>query len=153
MAGYSASIVGVLALCLLSLLLALYSGRSKGAAGALSGPVLDARDDNRLYRIDRVHMNSVEALTPFVASAIIAMLVGMAPAFLAILVWLHLAIRLIRRGVRNDLAGRDASKADDAARKLAEAVSERLKAYPTFGPARPIGGHSAGSGSRGADRS
>ena len=95
MAGYSASIVGVLALCLLSLLLALYSGRSKGAAGALSGPVLDARDDNRLYRIDRVHMNSVEALTPFVASAIIAMLVGMAPAFLATLVWLHLAIRLV----------------------------------------------------------
>ena len=95
MAGYSASIVGVLALCLLSLLLALYSGRSKGAAGALSGPVLDARDDNRLYRIDRVHMNSVEALTPFVASAIIAMLVGMAPVFLAILVWLHLAIRLV----------------------------------------------------------
>ena len=76
MEGYSASIVGVLALCLLSLLLALYSGRSKGAAGALSGPVLDARDDNRLYRIDRVHMNSVEALTPFVASAIIAMLVA-----------------------------------------------------------------------------
>ena len=95
MAGYSASIVGVLALCLLSLLLALYSGSSKGAAGALSGPVLDARDDNRLYRIDRVHLNSVEALTPFVASAIIAMLVGMAPAFLATLVWLHLGIRLI----------------------------------------------------------
>ena len=99
MAGYSASIVGVLALCLLSLLLALYSGRSKGAAGALSGPVLDARDDNRLYRIDRVHMNSVEALTPFVASAIIAMLVGMAPAFLATLVWLHLGIRLVHLAV------------------------------------------------------
>ena len=93
MAGYSASIVGVLALCLLSLLLALYSGRSKGAAGALSGPVLDARDDNRLYRIDRVHMNSVEALTPFVASAIIAMLVGMAPVFLAIRL-VHLVVYL-----------------------------------------------------------
>ena len=94
MAVYSISIVGVLALCLTSLLLALYSGRSKGAAGALSGPVLDARDDNTLYRIDRAHMNSVEALTPFVAAAIIAMLVGVPPVFLAILVWLHLAIRL-----------------------------------------------------------
>lgn len=65
----------------------------------------------------------------------------------------YLAIRLIRRGVRNDLAGRDASKADEAARRLAEAVSERLRAYPTFGPAKPSGGHSAGSGSRSADRS
>ncbi|GAA4751645.1 hypothetical protein GCM10023264_17980 [Sphingomonas daechungensis] len=65
----------------------------------------------------------------------------------------YLAIRLIRRGVRNDLAGRDASKADEAARRLAEAVSERLRAYPTFGPARPVGGHSAGCGSRDADRS
>ena len=40
----------------------------------------------------------------------------------------YLAIRLIRRGVRNDLAGRDASKADEAARRLAEAVSDRLAA-------------------------
>jgi hypothetical protein len=37
----------------------------------------------------------------------------------------YLAIRLIRKGVRTDLSGRDASKADEAARKLAEAVSIR----------------------------
>jgi hypothetical protein len=65
----------------------------------------------------------------------------------------YLAIRLIRRSVRNDLAGRDASKADDAARRLAEAVSDRFAAYPTFGPAKPAGGHSAGFGSTDADRS
>jgi hypothetical protein len=56
----------------------------------------------------------------------------------------YLAIRLIRKGVRTDLAGRDASKADEAARRLAEAVSERLAAYPTFGPERAAGSHSAG---------
>ena len=95
LAQYSMSMVGVLALCLLSLVLALYSGRSKGAAGALSGPVLDARDDNKLYRIDRVHMNSVEALTPFAVAALIAMLVEVTPVLLAGLVWLHVAIRLV----------------------------------------------------------
>ena len=62
----------------------------------------------------------------------------------------YLAIRLIRRGVRTDLAGRDASKADEAARRLAEAVSDRLAAYPTFGPARPADGHAAGLSSRNA---
>ena len=91
---YSTSIVGLLALCLLSLLLAIYSGISKGRAKALAGPVADARDDNPLYRIDRAHMNSVEALAPFAVPAVLAMLVGVGPVLLAILVWLHLAIRL-----------------------------------------------------------
>jgi hypothetical protein len=55
----------------------------------------------------------------------------------------YLAIRLASKGVRSDLAGRNASKADEAARKLAEAISGRLQAYPTFGPARAAAGHSA----------
>lgn len=94
MAVYSLGIVGVLVLCFLSILLAVYSGSSKGRAGALSGPVLPADDDNLLYRIDRVHMNTVEALTPFVVSAVLAMLVGVGPATLATLVWIFVAIRL-----------------------------------------------------------
>jgi len=105
---YATSIVGVLALCLLSLVLAVYSGRSKGAAGALSGPVLDARDDNKLYRIDRAHMNSVEALAPFAVPAVIAMLVGVEPMLLAGLVWLHVAIRFIHLAVY--LRGGEAAK-------------------------------------------
>jgi len=108
MEAYSLSIIGVLAVCLVSLLLASYSGRSKGAAGALSGPVLDARDDNKLYRIDRAHMNSVEALAPFAVPAVIAMLVGVAPVLLAILVWLHVAIRLVHLFVY--LRGGEAAK-------------------------------------------
>ena len=91
---YSTSIVGLLALSLVSLLLAVYSGMAKGQAKVLAGPVADARDDNPLYRIDRVHMNSVEALAPFAVPAILAMLAGVGPALLGILVWLHLAIRL-----------------------------------------------------------
>lgn len=55
----------------------------------------------------------------------------------------YLAIRLASRGVRSDLAGRNAAKADKAAKKLAEAVSARLATYPTFGPARAASGHSA----------
>jgi uncharacterized MAPEG superfamily protein len=95
MEAYTLSIVGVLLLCLLSIALAIYSGASKGFAGALSGPVIPADDDNLLYRIDRVHLNSVEALAPFVVPAVLAMLVGVGPATLAVLVWLHVAIRLL----------------------------------------------------------
>jgi uncharacterized MAPEG superfamily protein len=94
MEAYTLSIVGVLALCLVSVLLAIHSGYSKGRAGALSGPVLPADDANLLYRIDRVHVNSVEALAPFVVPAVLAMMVGVGPATLAALVWLHVAIRL-----------------------------------------------------------
>src|SRR4051812_6827790 len=56
----------------------------------------------------------------------------------------YLAIRLVSRSVRMHLAGRDASKADEAARMLAEAVSRRLAAYPVFGPERSANAHSAG---------
>lgn len=108
MATYSLSIVGVLVLCLLSILLALYSGSSKGRAGALSGPVLPADDDNLLYRIDRVHMNAVEALTPFVVPVVLAMMVGVGPATLATLVWVYTAIRLIHIAVY--LRGGNAAK-------------------------------------------
>ncbi|TIU91227.1 MAG: MAPEG family protein, partial [Mesorhizobium sp.] len=76
MEAYNLGIIGILALCLLSVLLAVYSCSSKGRAGALSGPIVPADDDNLLYRIDRVHMNSVEALAPFVVPAMLAMLVG-----------------------------------------------------------------------------
>ena len=108
MAAYSLSIVGVLALCFLSILLAVYSGSSKGRAGALSGPVLPADDDNPLYRIDRVHMNAVEALTPFVVPAVLAMLMGVRPATLATLVWIYIAIRLTHVAVY--LRGGNAAK-------------------------------------------
>ncbi len=108
MAAYTLSIVGVLVLCLLSIVLAIHSGSSKGRAGALSGPVLPADDANLLYRIDRVHMNAVEALTPFVVPAVLAMMVGVGPATLATLVWVYVAIRLIHVAVY--LRGGNAAK-------------------------------------------
>jgi uncharacterized MAPEG superfamily protein len=108
MAAYSLSIVGVLVLCFLSILLAVYSGSSKGRAGALSGPVLPADDDNLLYRIDRIHMNAVEALTPFVVPAVLAMLVGVRSATLATLVWIYIAVRLTHVAVY--LRGGNAAK-------------------------------------------
>src|SRR3954468_19651249 len=95
MAAYSLSIVGVLVLCVLSIVLAIYSGFSKGRAGALSGPVLPLDDSNLLYRIDRVHLNTVEALPPFVVPVLLAMTVGVGPVTLATLVWVYVGIRLI----------------------------------------------------------
>lgn len=108
METYWLSIVGVLALCLLSVLLAILSGSSKGFAGVLSGPVVPADDDNRLYRIDRVHMNSVEALAPFVVPVVLAMMLGVGPVTLAVLVWIHLAIRLTHMAIY--LRGGNAAK-------------------------------------------
>ncbi|MBR0899438.1 MAPEG family protein [Bradyrhizobium tropiciagri] len=99
MAAYSLGIVGVLALCLLSIVLAVYSGSSKGRAGALSGPVLPLDDNNLLYRIDRVHLNTVEALPPFVVPALLSMMVGVSPVTVATLVWVYVAIRLIHVAV------------------------------------------------------
>ena len=99
MEAYSLSILGVLFLCLLSIGLAVYSGSSKGRAGALSGPVLPLDDDNLLYRIDRVHLNTVEALPSFVVPALLAMMVGIRPATLAALVWAYVAIRLVHIAV------------------------------------------------------
>jgi uncharacterized MAPEG superfamily protein len=108
MAAYSLSIIGVLVLCLASIVLAVYSGSSKGRAGALSGPVLPADDDKLLYRIDRVHMNSVEAMTPFAIAAVLAMMVGARPSIVAALVWIYVAIRLIHMVVY--LRGGNAAK-------------------------------------------
>lgn len=99
MAAYSVSIVGVLVLCLQSIVLAVYSGFSKGRAGALSGPVLPLDDDNLLDRIDRIHLNTVEALPPFAVPALLAMMVGIRPVTLAALVWVYVAIRFIHLAV------------------------------------------------------
>lgn len=111
MEAYTLSIVGVLTLCLVSILLAVHSGYSKGRAGALSGPVLPADDANLLYRIDRAHMNSVEALAPFVVPAVLAMMVGVGSTTLAVLVWVHVSIRLIHSGIylRGGLAAKGGS--------------------------------------------
>ncbi|BCM18668.1 MAPEG family protein [Mesorhizobium sp. J8] len=108
METYWLSILGVLALCLMSVALAVYSGSSKGFAGKLSGPVVPADDDNPLYRIDRVHMNSVEALAPFVVPAVLAMMAGVGPVTLAVLVWVHLTIRLVHMVIY--LRGGEAAK-------------------------------------------
>ncbi|TPJ57836.1 MAPEG family protein [Mesorhizobium sp. B2-7-1] len=108
MEAYWLSTLGVLALCLLSVALAVHSGSSKGFAGKLSGPVIPADDDNPLYRIDRVHMNSVEALAPFVVPVLLAMMVGVGPVSLAVLVWVHLAIRLVHMAIY--LRGGNAAK-------------------------------------------
>jgi uncharacterized MAPEG superfamily protein len=116
MEAYTLSIVDVLALCLVSILLASLSGYSKGRAGALSGAVLPADDGNLLYRIDRVHMNSVEALAPFVVPAVLAMMVGVGPTTLAVLVWLHVAIRLTHLTVY--LRGGNAAKGGSVNGKL-----------------------------------
>jgi len=59
----------------------------------------------------------------------------------------YIALRLLARSLRSDLAARDPMKADKATRKAAEAVAARLEGYPTFGPASASRAHSAGGGS------
>ena len=55
----------------------------------------------------------------------------------------YVAIRLVSKAIRTRLAGRIAADADEAARRIAQAVAQRLAAYPIFGPAKPAGNHSA----------
>lgn len=105
---YWLSILGVLALCSLLVVLAIHSGSSKGFAGAWQDRWSRQTTIIGLYRIDRVHMNSVEALAPFVVPAALAMMVGVGAASLATLVWTHLAIRLLHLGIY--LRGGNAAK-------------------------------------------
>ena len=54
----------------------------------------------------------------------------------------YFAIRRSARGLKVDLAGRNAAKADEAAKAVSKAVAARLRAYPVFGPARVSSPHS-----------
>jgi uncharacterized MAPEG superfamily protein len=94
MHAYSAGILGLLLICLLPLVLANIVGPFKGKEGAVGGPVADARDENFLFRLDRAHSNTVESILPFVAPAILAIMLGVGPGLLAMLVWAFLAIRV-----------------------------------------------------------
>jgi uncharacterized MAPEG superfamily protein len=50
----------------------------------------------------------VEALAPFVVPAVLAMMVGVRPSTLALLVWTHVAIRLVHTAIY--LRGGNAAK-------------------------------------------
>jgi uncharacterized MAPEG superfamily protein len=91
---YTAAILGLLLICLLPLVLANIAGPFKGKAGLAGGPVADAREENFLFRLDRAHANTVESVLPFVAPAILAIMLGVSPGLLAMLVWAFLAIRV-----------------------------------------------------------
>ena len=108
MQTYSLSVLGLLVLCLFPILTAILVGVTKGRAGALPGPVIPADYNNPLYRMDRVHMNSVETLALFTIPAVLAMLLGVAPTTLATLVWLFTAIRVLHLAVY--LRGGNAAK-------------------------------------------
>ena len=94
MEAYSAAIIGLLLICLLPLIHANIVGPLKGKAKLVGGPVTDARDENLLFRVERAHSNTVESITPFVAPAILAIILGVSPGLLAWLVWAFLALRV-----------------------------------------------------------
>ncbi len=98
METYDLSILGLLLICLLPIILVNIVEPCKGTAGVIGGPVSDARDENFLFRLDRTHVNSVEAIPSFVAPAILAMMalmVGGGPGLLAFLVWAFLVVRAV----------------------------------------------------------
>jgi uncharacterized MAPEG superfamily protein len=95
METYGLSIIGLLVLCLIPIVLANIVGPFKGRDKLIGGPVADARDDYVVFRLDRTHVNSVESIPVFIIPAILAMMVGIGPGYLAVLVWAFLAIRLV----------------------------------------------------------
>lgn len=56
----------------------------------------------------------------------------------------YIGLKLARRSHRAALTDRSAMKSDEAAKAIAKHLADRLKHYPVFGPARPIGGHTCG---------
>ena len=69
-------------------------GPAKGKAGLPPGPVSAGGDDDRVWRIDRAHLNAVETLASFTVPAVLAILVGLGPLFLGVLVWAQVLLRL-----------------------------------------------------------
>ncbi len=94
MEPHSASIIGLLVLCLIPAVLGGAAGPVKGKAGRIGGPVSDPGDENFIYRLDRAHMNGVENLAPFAVAAVLAMMVGLGAVYLAVLVWAQVVLRL-----------------------------------------------------------
>jgi uncharacterized MAPEG superfamily protein len=105
---HSLSIIGLLVLCLIPAVLGGAAGPIKGKAGLIGGPVSNPGDENFIYRLDRAHMNGVENLAPFAIAAVLAMMVGLGPVYLAVLVWLQVALRLAYSAVyiRGGAAGK-----------------------------------------------
>ena len=94
METYSLSVIGLAGLCLIPLVLANVVGPFKGKDKLVGGPVADARDEYTVFRLDRTHLNSVESIPFFLAPAILAMMTGVGPTYLAALVWAYLALRV-----------------------------------------------------------
>lgn len=95
MEAYHASISGLALLCLIPIVLGFIVGPLKGKFGLPGGPVMGSGEDSFLFRADRAQGNSVESLPFFLAPAILAIMVGVAPGFLAVLVWAYLALRVL----------------------------------------------------------
>jgi uncharacterized MAPEG superfamily protein len=91
---YWVSILGLLLLALVPLLLAGVASVTKAQAGLPPGAVLTGGYTDAFWRAERTHMNAVENVPVFLLVAVLAMLAGVGPVTLAILVWVQVALRL-----------------------------------------------------------
>jgi uncharacterized MAPEG superfamily protein len=92
---YNASIIGLALLCLVPIILGAIVGPLKGKLGLPGGPIAAGDEASFLFRADRAQGNSVESLPFFLAPAILAIIVGVAPLFLAVAVWAYLVLRVL----------------------------------------------------------
>lgn len=95
MSGYELSILGLLILSAMPVILAAMVGPAKGKAQIPAGAVPEVDYASPLYRLERTHQNAVESLSTFAVPALCAMLVGVSPLALAVMVWLQVALRLV----------------------------------------------------------
>ncbi len=94
MAAYGAGLAGLAVLVLIVLVQSLMVGIAKPAAGLTPGDQPKGDYESLIYRTHRVHQNSVEALVPFAATALAAILIGVIPWLVNVAVWLHVLLRL-----------------------------------------------------------
>ena len=95
MAGYSLSVLGLLVLAAVILILSPIVAPLKRRAGIAPGGLPEGGYDNGLYRLDRTYQNAVENFAIFAVPALLAMMLGIGQGFLALLVWIHVAARLV----------------------------------------------------------
>lgn len=95
LSDYGLALAGVMVLVIISLVQAGHAAIAKGKAGLPPGATPPADFNDRAFRLDRAHMNSLEMLAPIVATVFGAIVVGIGATLLAAYVWLGVAARLV----------------------------------------------------------
>ncbi|QQA44192.1 MAPEG family protein [Pelagovum pacificum] len=93
-AAYGLSLVGIALYALIGQVLGPMSAVRKGKAGLAPGATPDPDYASADYRLDRSYLSTVEMLAYFAPIVFAAILAGVSPVMVGLLVWISLALRI-----------------------------------------------------------